>query len=129
MCRHRIIHKIVAQCPGYVPHVSLVTGAELHSQLTHGMALQGYDQRVIDLFLDVFRGEMEVEGAGEAGQILISPFSSLQPAARQLRNHTPARFSKEVVRSIRHAAARAFQVCFPCRQACPPIRTSIWTPK
>lgn len=67
---------------------------------------------MIDVYLDAFRTEVRIESAGGAGQALISPFSSQQPAATHVRYHMPPRFSKEVVRGIRHAAAKAFQVCF-----------------
>lgn len=65
---------------------------------------------MIDLYLDAFRTEARIESAGGAGQVLISPFSSQQPASSHVRYHMPPRFSKEVVRGIRHAAAKAFQV-------------------
>lgn len=65
---------------------------------------------MIDLYLDAFRTEARIETAGGAGQVLISPFSSEQAASSHVRYHMPARFSKEVVRGIRHAAAKAFQV-------------------
>ena len=65
---------------------------------------------MIDLYLDVFRTEARIELAGGAGRVLISPFSSQQPASSHVRYHMPPRFSKEVVRGIRHAAAKAFQV-------------------
>ena len=67
---------------------------------------------MIDLYLDVFRTEARIELAGGAGRVLISPFSSQQPASSHVRYHMPPRFSKEVVRGIRHAAAKAFQVSF-----------------
>lgn len=72
--------------------------------------VQGFDQRMIDVYLDAFRTEVRIESAGGAGQVLISPFSSQQPASTHVRYHMPPRFSKEVVRGIRHAAAKAFQV-------------------
>ncbi len=65
---------------------------------------------MIDLFLDAMRGEMAMEGAGGAGLPLSSPFSSQQPSSRHLQYHTPARFSKEVVQGIRHAAGKLFKV-------------------
>ncbi|KAL3156643.1 hypothetical protein ABBQ38_000926 [Trebouxia sp. C0009 RCD-2024] len=70
---------------------------------------EGFDQRMIDVYLDAFRSEVRVEGAGGLGQVLISPFTSQQPASSHVRYHMPPRFSKEVVRGIRHAAAKAFQ--------------------
>ena len=73
-------------------------------------ASQGFDQTVIDLFLDVFRSEMAAGGSNGPGQVLLSPFAAQQPASRHLRYHMPARFSKEVVRGIRSAAAKAFEV-------------------
>lgn len=74
------------------------------------MAAQGFDQRMIDVYLDAFRSEVRVEGAGGVGKVLISPFNSQQPASSHVRYYMPPRFSKEVVRGIRHAAAKAFQV-------------------
>ena len=76
---------------------------------------------MIALYLDAFRSEARVEGGGGVGQVLISPFHSQQPASSQVRYHMPPRFSKEVVRGIRHAAAKAFQVrlqlCLGCLNA------------
>ena len=72
--------------------------------------IQGFDPMMIDLYLDAFRTEARVESAGGAGQVLISPFSGQQPASSHVRYHMPPRFSKEVVRGIRQAAAKAFQV-------------------
>lgn len=76
--------------------------------------VQGFDQEVIDLFLDALRGEMAIEGAGGPGLVLNSPFGGQQPSSRRLQYHMPARFSKEVVQGIRHAAAKLFKVCFTC---------------
>lgn len=66
---------------------------------------------MIDFFKDVFKGELEAGGDSGMGSILTSPFSSQQPPERHMHYHMPARFSPEVIRGIRHAAAKAFQVC------------------
>lgn len=89
-----------------MPGHSLVWSVKLRARC----GVQGFDQRMIDLYLDAFRTEARIECAGGAGRVLISPFSSEQPASSHVRYHMPPRFSKEVVRGIRHAAAKAFQV-------------------
>lgn len=73
--------------------------------------MQGHSQQVIDIMLDVFRQEILVLKSDALDQPLVSPFQPDQPFQRELRYHTPPRFSKEVVEGIRHAAGRLFKVC------------------
>ena len=76
--------------------------------------MQGYDQQVIDVMLDAYRQEQLVNTSDVLDQPLISPFQPDQPFRRELRYHSPPRFSKEVVEGIRHAAGRLFKVWLPC---------------
>ncbi|DBA99100.1 TPA: hypothetical protein ACH3X1_014234 [Trebouxia sp. C0004] len=69
---------------------------------------EGFDQEVIDSFLDDARGEMVIAAAG--GRLLLnSPFTNQQPSGRRMQYHTPARFSQQVVQGIRHAAGKLFK--------------------
>lgn len=74
------------------------------------MLLQGYEQQVIDVMLDAYRQEQLVNVSDALDMPLISPFQPDQPLQRELRYHTPPRFSKEVVEGIRHAAGKLFKV-------------------
>lgn len=76
-------------------------------------ALQGYDQKVIEVLQSAQAEQELVATLDYLDQPLISPFQPDQPSERQLRLHTPARFSKQVIEGIRHAAGKLFKVRGP----------------